>query len=537
MRIIGHNLVSDLSYFARNGFPIPSAQFFDTEVGFQWLFPDESDFGLEALVLGTTDMPTWRDTLGKLDFDDFEAMSDERLARRCGGDAEAAYRLLPIAEAGLKQARLTKIWNLAMSVLPILAEIGGRGMAVDMKALNRRASGDAGLGVWLAKEKTALQDVLGIENVNSDIQVAGSLFGPKFRAVPLEQTLRGWSVKKRCLFWARYHARMRKQRPLESLLTRLLTYNERDKLYSTYYRPWLESNGRVHSLYSLGKAATGRLASSKTNLMNVPDIARELIVPSPGYDMICQADFKSFELAGAAHVSRDPVMIDWITRGVDMHSIMASKVMGLPEPKTEAEFVDFKKKYKQQRDTGKMTMFASLYLVSAESLSWQIFEMSDGTLYLPEDEVQKYIDTLFTTFPTYDRYVDTLWADLHAGKWIQSDFGRRWQFEPNGAGLRRATNYPVQSACSDLTILALYLIYHELKRRKMKSRLISEVHDSVGFETTHQELKALCQLVKEICEEVLPRKAQEMFGFTLRVPLRIDLQAGPTWGSLEEVHA
>ena len=43
MRIIGHNLVSDLSYFARNGFPIPSAQFFDTEVGFQWLFPDESD--------------------------------------------------------------------------------------------------------------------------------------------------------------------------------------------------------------------------------------------------------------------------------------------------------------------------------------------------------------------------------------------------------------------------------------------------------------------------------------------------------------
>ena len=85
LTIVGHNLVSDLSTIVRAGHALPeNVVYFDTEVGARWCWPEQSDCSLEHLVLRMTSMGQWRETLGKLEFDDFEAMSDEQLSRRCG---------------------------------------------------------------------------------------------------------------------------------------------------------------------------------------------------------------------------------------------------------------------------------------------------------------------------------------------------------------------------------------------------------------------------------------------------------------------
>ena len=539
LTLIGHNLVSDLSMMVRAGYKLPNAQYFCTDTGAKWVWPDHEDYSLEHLVLRSSSMGQWRSTLGRLGFDDFEQMSDDDLAVRCGGDAEGPVRLKPIIQQALIDLRMQKIWGLAMEVLPVLAVIGGTGMAIDVPELVRRAmdlggwhrdQGDVSEG-WLGEEKQDLQRILGIKNLNSDIQLAEALFD-RFSAAPLRRTTRGWSVDKQALMWVRYQARHRGNVDLATLVSRIIAYNEKDKLYTTYYKSWLESGDqRVYSFYGLGGTATGRLHSYNQNLQNVPEIARELVIPSPGYDLIAQLDFKSFELAGAAHISQDSVLTQWIKEDRDIHSIMASRVLGLPEPKTKDEYRQFKLNHPVERATGKLANFATLYLVSADALSWQVFESTNGETYLPEVETQKYIDTFFRIFCEYKERLDTGWEQHKHGEWVVSDTGRRWIFSGAESGKRKYSNYRVQSLCSDLTLLSLQALDLAIKKRKWKTRIIGTVHDSIVFETTHQELRPLMYLARRLCEHLDTSR----FGFQLRVPIRIEFQAGTSWGTLKDV--
>ena len=475
-------------------------------------------------------MGQWRKTLGKLGPDDFEAMSDEELAQRCGGDAEGALRLYPGYRDELKQAGFLNIWALAMDALPILAEIGGIGMAVDVKALGQR---ERKTRRWLEKEKSDLEQGLGIVNLNSHEQLAEALF-TRHGATPLHKTTKGYSTDRTALLWARYQAQQSGQTDLTTLLSRVLDYGARSKIHSTYYKGWLDTLGsdqRIHSYYSLGRTSTGRLASYQVNLQNIPDKARELVVPSKGYDYILQADSSQIEWRIAAHLSGDPLMRKWIIDGKDAHSIVAARVAGLLEPQTKEDFARFKLEHKFERDVGKMTNFATIFLVSAESLSLQILKLSEGQNWLPEEDTEEYIATFFNTFVGYQTYLSNLWYSLHRKERIRSPFGRWWKLPPDPGGWRKAANYPVQGSASDLILLILRAIVRELRRRRMKSRVVGEVHDSVLLEVPKRELSDVIQITRYAFTH--PDTSQ--FGFTLSVPLAVECSYGTNLAELEAI--
>ena len=152
MLLVLHNGGSDLAKLVQAGIKLPNARFWDTFVAARWCWPDAYDNSLEHLALRLTDMPQWR-PYGKLDAEDFDTMSDDALAKRCGGDAEATLRLYPRLLEEIKALRLEKIFGLAMDVLPILAEMGGRGMAVDIDELERRMLGKDSKGEGLVGQK------------------------------------------------------------------------------------------------------------------------------------------------------------------------------------------------------------------------------------------------------------------------------------------------------------------------------------------------------------------------------------------------
>ena len=511
----------------RAGLPLPDVPYFCTETAAQWLYPDQPDFTLEHLALRMTSVGQWRPTVGKLKPDDFDQMSDEELADRCGGDADAPVHLYPPLAQEIDRTGLRPVWDLAMDVLPILATIGGTGMAVDRETLKERA--ETTVGPWLTQEKADLQQALGIANLDSHQQLSEALYGPRFHATPLRKTrTQGYSTDRTCLLWARYQAQTRRDAALVALLTRLLEYSVQEKVHSTYYKAWSKAGRpRVHSFYSLGRTATGRLASYQYNLQNVPSVARELIVPSEGYDCIVQADFAQLEWRIAGHLSQDPVMLQWIRQGRDVHAITAARALGLREPQTKADFVRFKAEHKVQRDVGKMTNFAVLYGISADSLSWKIFHDTEGAVWLPPDEVQHYIDAFFRTFAGYKAFTTHLAQRLSAGEQITSPFQRQWYFPSNPEGWRKAMNYPVQSMASDLVLLVLRRLARIL--RSWKTRIIGEVHDSLVFETVKEERAPLIRLIRQVCEHPSTRP----FGFTLAVPLTIEIARGPTWAKVD----
>ncbi len=83
-------------------------------------------------------------------------------------------------------------------------------------------------------------------------------------------------------------------------------------------------------------------------------------------------------------------------------------------------------------------------------------------------------------------------------------------------------NTPLQGTAADLIKLAMIRIDADLRQRKLRSRMLLQVHDELVFEVPEDEVDAMRQLVTERMENVQ----------TLRVPLKVELGVGPNWRDL-----
>ncbi|HEY6338424.1 MAG TPA: DNA polymerase, partial [Candidatus Sulfotelmatobacter sp.] len=82
---------------------------------------------------------------------------------------------------------------------------------------------------------------------------------------------------------------------------------------------------------------------------------------------------------------------------------------------------------------------------------------------------------------------------------------------------------PLQGTAADLIKMAMIRLDEDLRARKLKSRMLLQVHDELLFEVPHAELEAMRQLLRERMETVYP----------LNVPLVAEVGVGPNWRDVE----
>ena len=111
-------------------------------------------------------------------------------------------------------------------------------------------------------------------------------------------------------------------RGLHEIVDHIYAYRELTKLKSTYLDtlPYLvhPQTHRIHTEFNQTGAATGRLASSNPNLMNIPvrtelgeQIRRSFIARDVGPEpMLLAADYSQIELRIVAHMTEDPGLIE-----------------------------------------------------------------------------------------------------------------------------------------------------------------------------------------------------------------------------------
>ena len=93
-----------------------------------------------------------------------------------------------------------------------------------------------------------------------------------------------------------------------------------------------------------------------------------------------------------------------------------------------------------------------------------------------------------------------------------------------GFAERTAVNTPLQGTAADLIKIAMIRIDAELRERKLRSRMLLQVHDELVFEVPEDEVDTMRRLVTERMENV----------HALKVPLRVEVGVGPncaTWNS------
>ena len=85
---------------------------------------------------------------------------------------------------------------------------------------------------------------------------------------------------------------------------------------------------------------------------------------------------------------------------------------------------------------------------------------------------------------------------------------------------RVAINMPIQGTSADMIKIAMINIHNDLIDKKMKSKMIIQVHDELVFETAEDELESLKLIVTERMEKAIG----------LNVPVVVDIGWGENWG-------
>ena len=86
-------------------------------------------------------------------------------------------------------------------------------------------------------------------------------------------------------------------------------------------------------------------------------------------------------------------------------------------------------------------------------------------------------------------------------------------------GERVAMNSPIQGTAADIIKIAMIRVNQKLKKQKMKSRLVLQVHDELLIEAYEPELDEVQNILKEEMEHAAE----------LKVPLEIDMHTGDNW--------
>ncbi|MGA2569384.1 MAG: DNA polymerase I [Terracidiphilus sp.] len=301
----------------------------------------------------------------------------------------------------------------------------------------------------------------------------------------------------------------------------VLEYRHLAKLKSNYVDalPLLaDADSRVHTTFQAAATATGRLSSVNPNLQNIPirtELGREIraaFTAALGTQLL-SADYSQIELRLLAHFSGDPLLIRAYAENIDIHAMTASEVFGVP-----VDTMD-----KQTRNRAKAVNFGIVYGISAFGLAAQ--------LGIPQSEAKAYIERYFARYQGVRAFIEKTLEQTRKNGSVRTMFGRMRPIpdiesrNPNQRGFaeRTAINTPLQGTAADLIKLAMISLDRKLAERKLKTRMVLQVHDELLFEVPLDETEEAASLVRAEMEGVV----------TLKVPLVADLAFGPNWRDLK----
>jgi len=302
----------------------------------------------------------------------------------------------------------------------------------------------------------------------------------------------------------------------------LLEYRQLAKLKSTYVDGLLALvdpvSGRVHTSFNQTVASSGRLSSSNPNLQNIPirtEVGRQIrraFIADPSY-VLLTADYSQFELRILAHITHEPRLVEAFSKDEDIHTIIAATLFNISVAGVT----------KDQRRLAKTVVYATLYGQSAFGLA-NITGMSNS-------EAAAFIKHYHETFPRVKSYIDSTLHQARTQGYVNTLFGRK-RFLPDLLSLptnerqaveREAINMPIQGANADLIKIAMIRLQHSIEEKRLKTRMILQVHDELVFEVPIEELERVKRLVLSIMEGVTK----------LDVPIKVELKVGRNWYEAE----
>ncbi len=447
---------------------------------------------------------TWEDVARE----HLDLMVDEKADQEIKACYEAYtnYASVEVLSRKLADTKMDTLFReIEMPLVFTLFDMEQNGIRVEAEALKQYGNQLAGKIGDLEKE--IYEEAGETFNINSPKQLGVVLF-ENMKLPGGRKTKTGYSTAADVL---------EKLAPEHPVVAKILEYRQYTKLKSTYadgLANYIQDDGRIHGKFNQTITATGRISSTEPNLQNIPvrmelgRLIRKVFIPEDGYRFV-DADYSQIELRVLAHCSGDEHLIRAYKEQSDIHRITASQVFHIP----------FDEVTPQQRRNAKAVNFGIVYGISSFGLSQD--------LSITRKEAAKYIDDYFATYPGIKTFLDHAVTHAKEEGYVVTLFGRRRpvpelsssNFMQRSFGERVAMNSPIQGAAADIIKIAMIRVNQKLKKQKMKSRLVLQVHDELLIEAYEPELEAVQKILKEEMEHAAK----------LKVPLEIDMHTGANW--------
>ena len=426
-------------------------------------------------------------------------LRDEAYVRYAGLDVLITRRLFDVLAPMVHDAGLDSLSQFEHALSAVLATMQRRGMRVDVgytESLGRQLEAEAAECVRRAAE-------FGVANMNSTAQVAEALAGMGEELV--ERTPSGQvKVDKAVLLpladldmgWNRLG--LREPNPLADAVLRGKRAEKWDETYVKAFLELRDAGDRLHPSINSLQARTARMSISRPPLQQLPSNdwrVRRALIADPGH-VVASVDYSQVEVRVAAALSKDPVLIDALTSGEDLHSTTARLIFG-------DGFTD------KDRKIGKMVTFARLYGSGASNIARQA-----GVDMATAKAAVAGFDRAYLQLARYGR-----------GLQRSAEFGAREVVTPSGRHLPldrdrtyAALNAMVQSTARDVLAQAILRLHEKGLDELVMLPIHDEVLLSVPKDTAEESVRAVVETLE-----------MDFFG----VPLVVDAEiGGKSWGSL-----
>lgn len=301
------------------------------------------------------------------------------------------------------------------------------------------------------------------------------------------------------------------------IVEKILEYRTLSKLVSTYIegieKVMIEEDGiyKVHTIFRQAQTATGRLSSIEPNLQNLPiktekgRLIRQLFIPYNGNQLL-SADYSQIELRVIASLSNTDVLIEAFKSESDIHTETAMKVFNVSKDEVTP----------RMRRQAKAVNFGIIYGQGAWGLSEEI--------HVTTKEAQQFIDDYYASFPGIKKYLEAVVESGREHGYVETIMNRR-RYIPDlyssnrnvrSFGERTAKNAPIQGSAADIIKKAMVLIDNEMKKKKLKSKLLIQIHDELTFDVVESEVEIMKELVPRVMEDAVK----------LDVPLKVEYGLG-----------
>ena len=406
----------------------------------------------------------------------------------------------------LKETEQLELFQtIEMPLVEVLADMQYTGMYVNKEEL--KSYGEE-LQKKLEEMTKKIYELAETEfNINSPKQLGEVLF-EKLKLPVYKKTKSGYSTDVEVL------EKLKSEHPI---IEYLLEYRAVTKLKSTYVDgliPYIDNKGRIHSYFHQTVTATGRISSTEPNMQNIPtrtEMGKNLrkAFQAEKDHILVDADYSQIELRVLAHISNDKTMIEAFNHDEDIHTQAASKVFNIPVEEVTKEL----------RSKAKAVNFGIVYGISDFGLGEQ--------LNVSRKIAKEYIEQYLEKYKGIKHFMDNIIEIARKQGYVETLFKRKREipelkstnYMVRQFGNRVAMNTPIQGTAADIMKLAMIRVYELLKKEKMKSKMILQVHDELLIETVPEEKDRVYQILKDCMENVIH----------LEVPLKIEISEGKNW--------